>query len=239
LSESERFIDPEAFTATFNGVVEYIFKSSKLLNSMKDSISDIIINFKDTAVLHKIAESFEKKKDTLQAEKIYTRIMEIDSTDEKAVRKRTYFQALRDPMSINDDDLPPIDLINDMETMRSIEINYLQYKGKNTTKKPNSGPVSEVSRKIKKRRRKKVRWPKNFDPTNPKHTAKRPDPERWLPKMERVKYRGLAKKKGYMKKTQGSTHVDQTTNRGNFKSGPSTATKGVVKSKKRGKGRRR
>ena len=197
----------------------------------------MIINFKDTTVLHKIAEAFEKKKNTAQAEKIYARIMEIDPSDEKAVRKRTYFQALRDPLSINDDDLPAIDLVDDMETMRSIEINYLQYKGKNSVR-PNSGKMSEVSKKIKKRRRKKIRWPKNFDPTNPKHTSVRPDPERWLPKMERMKYRGLAKKKGYMKKTQGSTNVDQTSARGNFKAGPSTATKSTVKSKKR-KGRRR
>ena len=197
---------------------------------MKSSLKVLISTFTDTQVLHKIAESFEKKRDYESAENLYTRIGEIDPDDEKAIRKATYFKALRDPISVNEDNLPPIDLIGDLETLRSIEINYLQHKGENQQKtKPNSAPLSEVSRKIKKRRRRKIRWPKGFDPTNPKAARERPDPERWLPKLERAKYRALAKKRGYMKKTQGTRNVDTQASRKNFQKGPSTATQATVK----------
>lgn len=207
---------------------------------MDSSISDLIISFEDTEVLHKIAESFEKKKNTAQASKIYHRLLEIDPADDKALRKRTYFKALEDPLNVDEENLPAIDLIKDLETLRSIEINYLQYKGTFADKKGNSKPVSEVSRKIKKRKRKKkIRWPKGFDPTNPKHTRVKPDQERWLPKLERQKYRGLAKKKGYVKRTQGTTNVDDKAERGNFKKGPSTATVQAVKSKSKYRRKRR
>lgn len=210
---------------------------------MESSISDLIITFDDTEILHKIAESFEKKKDTVQAISIYERILQINPRDDKALRKSTYFKALEDPLNVNEEDLPPIDLIKDLETLRSIEINYLQYKGTFSQKGGASGPVSEVSKKIKKsskNRRRKIRWPRGFDPTDPKHTKNAVDPERWLPKLEREKYRGLAKKKGYVKRTQGSSNVDDKAERGNFKKGPSTATMSAVKGKaKYGKKRRR
>jgi SRP72 RNA-binding domain len=209
-------------------MVEHIFKSSKLLTVMQSSISDLISSFNDTQVLHQIADSFAKKKDNLAAEGVYGRILEIDPEDEKAIRKKTYFQALRDPASINIDNLPPVDLIDDMDTLRSIEINYLNYKMEGQSKGPASGPVSEVSKMIKKRRKKNIRWPQGFDPKNPPKT--RPDEERWLPKLERAKYRGLAKKKGYMKKTQGTSNIDETATRGTFQKGPSTATAKTVKS---------
>lgn len=236
--ESERFLQSDAFVTTFNSVVEYIFKSSKLLNVMKSSITDLISSFNDTQVLHQIAESFAKQKDSEGAEGVYSRILEIDPEDEKAIRKKTYFQALRDPASVEITNLPDIELIDDMETLRSIEINYLNYKAEGVSKAAPSGPVSEISKRIRKRKKKKIRWPKGFDPKNPPKL--RPDPERWLPKLERAKYRGLAKKKGYMKRTQGTTaNVDDSATRGNFKKGPSTATAKTVKSSKKYSKKRR
>lgn len=98
--------------------------------------------------------------------------------------------------------------------------------------KSEGGPVSEVSRKIKKTKKsKKTKWPKNFDPTNP--PKNRPDPERWLPKLERTKYRGLAKKKGYLTKTQGSSNMRQNETRSTFTKGPTTGTQDAVGSKKK------
>jgi signal recognition particle subunit SRP72 len=38
-----------------------------------------------------------------------------------------------------------------------------------------------------------IRFPKNFDPLNP---GGPPDPERWLPKYERKKFKNLKRKKG-------------------------------------------
>ena len=44
----------------------------------------------------------------------------------------------------------------------------------------------EKQEKKKKKRKKKIRYPKNFDP---KHPGPMPDPERWLPKMQKKKYK--------------------------------------------------
>ena len=49
----------------------------------------------------------------------------------------------------------------------------------------------------KKRKHKKKKLPKNADPTNP------PDPERWLPKWKRSKYRKQFKRYGKSRETQG------------------------------------
>ena len=59
-------------------------------------------------------------------------------------------------------------------------------------------------RKIKKKRR--IRWPKNFNFENP---GERPDPERWLPKYERAKYKKIALKKGILSRNQGTSALHQ------------------------------
>lgn len=236
---SERFLSEGAFLSLFNGVVKYIFSNGQVLNEMKENISELIANFEDTQILHQIAENFSGRKDSAGAEKVYKRILEIDPEDERASRKYNYFLALRDPASIAEDQLPPIELITDFERLRSIEVDYLNYKGASSTLKPKSnfvlkklgGPVSEVSRKIKKNRKKrKIQFPKNFNPMKP---GKRPDPERWLPKMERSKYRALAQKKGYLTKTQGSSNVRQNETRSTFTKGPTTGAKEAAKTKKK------
>jgi hypothetical protein len=48
----------------------------------------------------------------------------------------------------------------------------------------------EKQEKTKKKRKKKIRYPKNYDP---KHPGPMPDPERWLPKMQKKKYRAKNK----------------------------------------------
>ena len=54
---------------------------------------------------------------------------------------------------------------------------------------------------IPNRKKKNIRYPKNFDAANP---GPLPDPERWLPKWQRSRFKKLAKKKGlYLKGAQG------------------------------------
>ena len=61
------------------------------------------------------------------------------------------------------------------------------------------------------KRNRKTKYPKSFDPENPGPT---PDPERWLPKWQRSKYKKLAKKKGiYLKGAQGDAQVDTDVNK--------------------------
>ena len=50
---------------------------------------------------------------------------------------------------------------------------------------------------IPKKRTHKTRYPKSYDPANP---GQLPDPERWLPKWQRSRFKKMAKKKGiYLK----------------------------------------
>lgn len=80
-------------------------------------------------------------------------------------------------------------------------------------------------KKTKKRRKKKIRYPKGFDPAHP---GPPPDPERWLPKKERSSYKMAMKKrdKKIDRKQQGGVSVDDNAFR---KQGPSTAQVEVSK----------
>mmetsp|Transcript_19121 Transcript_19121/g.40496 ORF Transcript_19121/g.40496 Transcript_19121/m.40496 type:complete len:649 (+) Transcript_19121:133-2079(+) len=71
-------------------------------------------------------------------------------------------------------------------------------------RKRDAGEQDSSTRLKKKRRtRKKVIYPKGFDPANP---GPPPDPERWLPKRERSNYRPRRKdKRGISRGPQGST----------------------------------
>lgn len=69
-----------------------------------------------------------------------------------------------------------------------------EHKSKDAGTKMESGGAEIF---IPKRKKKKVRYPKNFDPANP---GPLPDPERWLPKWQRSRFKKYAKKKGlYLK----------------------------------------
>ena len=58
----------------------------------------------------------------------------------------------------------------------------------------------------KKRAKKAIHYPKSYDPANP---GPGPDPERWLPKWQRSRFKKLAKKKGiYLKGAQGDAQID-------------------------------
>lgn len=91
---------------------------------------DLIGSFNDVRVLAKIAENFEKKRETDSANLVYNRILEVDPSNEIAIRKTAYLRAIQDPDSIQESELPPIELVSDYETLRSIETNYLMYKRK-------------------------------------------------------------------------------------------------------------
>ena len=89
--------------------------------------------------------------------------------------------------------------------------------------------TSRVIKKDKKLRKRKIRWPKGFDPRKP---GPLPDAERWINKLDRVKGR----KKKVNTATQGSSNVDYTSTRGNMQQGPTTANmEATTSSSKRGK----
>ncbi|CAD8108153.1 unnamed protein product [Paramecium primaurelia] len=79
-----------------------------------------------------------------------------------------------------------------------------------------SKKVEVQVKKIQKKKKKRIRYPKNFDKTNP---GPLPNPERWLPKQERKEWK---KKKQIHSRTQGGNAGNETVN--TFKSsGASTA----------------
>ena len=71
------------------------------------------------------------------------------------------------------------------------------------------------------KRKRKPKMPKNFDPENP---GPMPDPERWLPKFMKSRYKKLAKKRGiYLKGAQGDAQIDTDVSKN-----PNVASTGVV-----------
>ena len=63
-----------------------------------------------------------------------------------------------------------------------------------------------------KKRKRNIKYPKNFDPKNP---GQEPDPERWLPKWQRSRFKKFAKKRGiYLKGAQGDAIVDTDVTQG-------------------------
>lgn len=82
-----------------------------------------------------------------------------------------------------------------------------------------------AAKEAPKKRKKKIRYPKNYDPENP---GPPPDPERWLPKHERSDYKKKMSKrnKGLLRGPQGAMVTDDNAFR---KQGPSTAQVEVAK----------
>lgn len=63
-----------------------------------------------------------------------------------------------------------------------------------------------------KKRKRNIKYPKNFNPKNP---GPEPDPERWLPKWQRSRFKKFAKKRGiYLKGAQGDAIVDTDVTQG-------------------------
>ena len=72
---------------------------------------------------------------------------------------------------------------------------------------------AEVFIPQKKKTNKRIKYPKDYDP------LRTPDPERWLPKWQRSRFKKMAKKKGiYLKGAQGDAQIDTDVTSGNLKS---------------------
>merc|ERR1712137_468372 len=87
------------------------------------------------------------------------------------------------------------------------------------------GEGKDGAAKAKKKRRRKIRYPNDFNPENP---GPMPDTERWLPKRERAEFKKKMRKrdKHLLRGPQGATGSDDTAFR---KTGPSTAQVEVSK----------
>ncbi|EGR33611.1 hypothetical protein IMG5_047910 [Ichthyophthirius multifiliis] len=114
------------------------------------------------------------------------------------------------------------DLINDYNELTKLESELAL--SKIQTK---SGSTTNIAKKIQKKKKKRIRFPKNYDPKNP--PVNQPDPERWLPKYERKDFK---RKKGQMGgKTQGSAAVDMLATKATFNAGNTTSHQQVSSNK--------
>jgi signal recognition particle subunit SRP72 len=76
------------------------------------------------------------------------------------------------------------------ETMIDLSMDHISNLMNEVIFKFKKNQNEKINKKNKKK--KKIRYPKNFDPKKP---GPLPDPERWLPKLQRKKYRNIAKNK--------------------------------------------
>lgn len=80
-------------------------------------------------------------------------------------------------------------------------------KSGNTMQETKAEGGAEIFMPTKKKRSHKIRYPKGVDPKNPPPQG--PDPERWLPKWQRSRFKKLAKKRGiYLRGAQGDAQID-------------------------------
>eukprot|EP00271_Cylindrocystis_brebissonii_P012924 TRINITY_DN32436_c0_g1_i1.p1 TRINITY_DN32436_c0_g1~~TRINITY_DN32436_c0_g1_i1.p1 ORF type:complete len:768 (-),score=204.30 TRINITY_DN32436_c0_g1_i1:277-2580(-) len=87
-------------------------------------------------------------------------------------------------------------------------------------------PDTTKEKSLKKKKKRKIIYPKNFDPANP---GPPPDPERWLPRRERSTYKPRKKDKragAQIRGAQGAVVREGSSEGGNKSSGGGLGTKG-------------
>jgi signal recognition particle subunit SRP72 len=233
---------------------EFLFNivglAPELAQSFKPTLYSIANNTNSLKVLAQIADLLCKQEDYTSAavlyEKIYTSSTEASSSLlilQKLIQCLTILNS--DKLSFYISKLPLPDPITDLMELKRLEKDFASLK--TLTKKEDPSKKREGSRSSSKDRslnktdqkknKKKKRLPKNFDPKNP---GPEPDPERWLPKYQRSKFKKIFKKKGG--RTQGDAGIGKETV-GNFKGANTTANQeissGKNKMKKKGKGKKK
>ncbi len=180
----------EYFISFFIG----LYTSKKNMNCLKEfieeyNIDELIKNIGDKNVVRNIikliTESYNKSNEYEKSVKFYDYYLNNVNKEDKEI-KCLMIQALAHTNIDKADsirrqiDETEIDLSN--ENINNL-LNELFSKFK-------KGEKGEKVENKKKKRKKKIRYPKNFDPNHP---GPMPDPERWLPKMQKKKYKAKNK----------------------------------------------
>ena len=213
-------------------LITIISKNFNILNDFKPLVEQIFNSTKNPHILALIAELYIKDKQFNLATQIYERLLDIsEGRDIKAIERLCYLYSFSDWKKAKEylDKIPQIEIISDLNELRRLENDYLPSK---SSKVPESKiDVDSKTKKIKKKNR-KPRYPKGFDPANPVGVY---DKERWLPKNERTKFK--KGKKGNFRGPQGGAIAKDTVTT-TFKTGPSTANQVVATSKTKAKKKR-
>ena len=267
LPEDQRFLGEESFNKLATSVAFYVLKNNLLLSSLKDQVVHLAEYVEDKGTLTAIAEGFLKKGDLSVAEKIYSELKNKLPGDTVIASRLDYIYSLTNPELINGNTLPEFDIATDFNTLQKFETDYiriLQVK-KNQELIGKTQDIKLKSRKIKKqkyggsqieqtgneermllrkqrkkiKKRKRIRWPKNFNFENP---GARPDPKRWLPKYMRGRNRRNDLKKGILSRNQGASgmnELDAFANQNLYEDKFSTAAQETTKKMKKKKRTRR
>lgn len=195
------------------------------------------INSLSPDLLSFVAQFLIHNKDFTQAYEILSKI--IDSTDDMKI-KAGYLSSLAEKdIKAASEFFQSIDfkipeLENEREVNEIIEASLSKDRKKNDAKKREkklADKMEETKRggKIfipKAKTKKKIKYPKNFDPENP---GPMPDPERWLPKWQRSK----GKKKLRLKGPQGDVqNIGMHNKKGVSTANMEAASSGAGKRKK-------
>jgi len=248
-------IDRSTYTSpivmnTLMQVYQELNESEAILNIIDYALkeSNDKTQFKDVLIV--IGDSYSKEGDHDRAAKAYQTVLDkIDSKDELALVSLINTYALTDPEKCQEmlKKIPSSTQTFSSRELEDLESNVFAATSKKAAAGGDLSPRGDkeatetAAAQEKHKRKRKPKYPKGFDPKNP---GPKPDPERWLPKYERSKYRKYAKKKGLLRGPQGGTNVSATATQDNFAdSGPSTINMETAasssKASKSRKGKRR
>ena len=189
LKKHKKLCFNEYFISFFIG----LYNSKKNINCLKEfikefsNLDDLIANIKDKISLKNIilliAETFYKSNDYENSAKFYQHYLDNVNKDDRdmqylLIQSLVHFVINKADSIRRQIDETEIDLSNENISNLLTELFSKYKKG------------GEKQEKKKKKRKRKIRYPKNFDPKRP---GPMPDPERWLPKMQKKKYRAKNK----------------------------------------------
>ena len=178
----------EYFISFFIGLYNSKKSQNFLLEFIEEfsNMEDLDKNIKDKNTLRNIilliGETYNKSKKYEKSTKIYEYYLNNINNQDKEI-KYLMIQSLAHL------DIDKADVIR-----RQIDETEIDLSNENINNLLNELFVKfkkgERQEKKKKKRKKKIRYPKNYDP---KHPGPMPDPERWLPKMQKKKYKAKNK----------------------------------------------
>ena len=207
IKKQDRFVNDRVFTQFAQNVVFYILRNQNILNFLREKIVALVQFISDPKAVAKIAEQFLIKKEFEVALQLYEYLVKNNPGNILFLSRLNYIFSVTEPEKIQVDQIPEFDLKTDFNTLSNLENEYLKFlnqdpQAQQRTREYRQNPTGQEEKTRKKIRKKKyrIKWPKNFDFENP---GPRPDKERWIPKMQRKKYRKRALKKGILTRTQG------------------------------------
>ena len=188
IRKNKKYCLNEYFISFFIGLYNSKKSQKCLIEFIEEfnNMEELAKNIKDKNILKNIilliGDSFSKSNLFEKSKKIFEYYVEKINPNDKEIK---YLMI----QSLAHIDIEKADLIR-----RQIDETEIDLSNENINNLLNELLVKfkkgEKLEKKKKKRKKKIRYPKNFDP---KHPGPMPDPERWLPKMQKKKYKAKNK----------------------------------------------